>query len=282
MTLVSRYMAISIAVLCGLTGQSQSDVSIAQQLYADELYEAVIQHVRAFEIRYADDLLIEANAHHKLKAYSEAVSAYTQVLDLDDGITKAYMHRGAAYLELGEFVPALRDVEKALKMNPEDAEVNFHMGNICYDQDDMRNAVKYYKRAINLRPGYPQATYMLGASRSMQGDPKEAAKAFSSILGDLPEAKYNLAVVKLEAGDNLGAIELFNELEQSDWDKSVDLYFFRAEAYFFIGDKHSACLDYHKAADMGDEEAISIYDGYCMKNRKKPKRKERQIISIEL
>ena len=143
---------------------AQDELGIAEKMFEDGEYEAVIEFVHSFEIRHPKDLLLEADSYHKLAAYDDAAETYTQVLARDEVNVKALMRRGAVYLELDNFVFALKDVKKALKLWPDHPEANFHMGNICYDQDDLRNAVKYYKRAMDFRPGYAKATYMLGAA----------------------------------------------------------------------------------------------------------------------
>lgn len=266
----------------GLWAQEEGDMSIAQKMYDDGDYELVVEYVHSFEIRHPKDLLLEADAYHKMGDYAEAIEAYTQVLARDKDNEKALMRRGAAYLELDNFGFALKDVKKALKIFPEHPEANFHMGNICYDQQDLKNAIKYYKQAIHFRPGYAKATYMLGAANSELGYYKEADKAFGQVLDELPSAKYNLAVVKLENELYHSAIELFTELEDAGWEESTDMYFFKAEAYYFTKDKQNACLYYMKSRDLGDEEAGEIYDDYCLKSKKKAARKKREVQRIEL
>jgi Tfp pilus assembly protein PilF len=267
---------------------AQADFSLARKMYDDGLYEAVIAHMESFEIRKVEDMMLEADAYHKLHEYEYAADWYTQVLARDSYNSQALMRRGAVYLETGEFGWALQDIKAALKITPMDPEANFYMGNICYDQGDMRNAVKYYKAALEFRPGYPQAMYMLGAAKAMQGDKRAAANAFSSIMEEMPMAMYNMAVVSLEANAYEVAVELFNKLEAHDFFASMenamdgDFFFMRAEAKYYSSDKQGACLDYKKSADMGDHEAGEIYDEYCLKSKKKSDRKKREMMKIEL
>ncbi len=278
-------MRIAIIIICLLSLfrlNAQDELAIAEQMYDDGLYEAVIEYLHAFEIRHEEDLLLEADTYHKLSEYEQAVEAYTQVLHREEENLEAYMRRGAVQLELGNFQFALKDVKHALRISPEHPEANFHMGNICYDQDDMKNAIKYYITAVNQRPRYPQAIYMIGAALSNQGQNKDAEKAFEQVLDELPSAKYNLAVVKLESERYQEAIELFNDLEKSGSNQSADMYFFRAESHFYLGDKHAACVDYKMAANLEDEEASRIFDDYCLKGKKKSQRKKREITHIDL
>ncbi|NND95443.1 MAG: tetratricopeptide repeat protein [Flavobacteriales bacterium] len=274
-----------IIILCSLLAChsltfAQDALANVQEMFDNGLYESVIEYVHSFEIRHSEDLLLEADAYHKLKEYEMAISTYDRVLSRKKDNVLAYMRRGAANLELGEFGFALKDVKKALRLSPENPEANFHMGNICYDQGDLKNAVKFYRLAIAFRPKYPQAIYMLGAARSEQGQYKEAEKAFDQVLDEFPDATYNLAVVKLEAKKYTESLELFDKAEESGIE-TADLFFFRAESKFFLGDKHGACLDYKRAGNLNDEEALDIYDQYCMKSKKKVDRKRRDVIHMD-
>jgi tetratricopeptide (TPR) repeat protein len=270
-------LALSAAQL-----RAQDELSVAKELFEQGKYEAVISHLGSFEIRKVPDLLLEADAHHKLSDYEQAVVWYTQVLARDEDHPQALMRRGAAYLEMGQFGWALKDVKDALRFSPTDPEANFYMGNICYDQEDLRNAVKYYKAALNYRPNYPQARYMLGAAKAMQGDARAASREFASVIDDMPNSVYNLAVVSLESNDYDQAIAYFEQLEGMDFKLDKDFYFLKAEALYFEGDKQLACLEYEKAANLGDEEAADIYDNYCLKNKKKPSSKKREAIRIQM
>lgn len=261
---------------------AQDDLSVARELFEQGKYESVISHLGSFEIRKVPDLLLEADAHHKLSDYEQAVIWYTQVLAREEDHPQALMRRGAAYLELGQFGWALKDVKDALRFSPTDPEANFYMGNICYDQEDLRNAVKYYKAALNYRPNYPQARYMLGAAKAMQGDARAASREFASVIDDMPNSVYNLAVVSLESNDYDQAIAYFEQLEGMDFNLDKDFYFLKAEALYFEGDKQLACLEYEKAANLGDEEAANIYDNYCLKNKKKPSSKKREALRIQM
>ena len=277
-----RALFIFASILLFQNISAQGELGIADKMFEDGDYEAVIEFVHSFEIRHPEDLLLEADAYHKLGEFDNAAETYTQVLVREKDNVKALMRRGAVYLELNNFSFALKDVKKALRLWPDHPEANFHMGNICYDQQDLRNAVKYYKLAIDYKPGYPKATYMLGAAKSELGHFKDADKAFHSVLEDIPSAKYNLAVVRLEEEKFESAIELFSELESSGWNTSADLYFFRAEAYFYTHEKGEACKDYLSSKELGDIEAEDIYDSYCLKSKKKNTRKKRDVQRIAL
>ena len=57
-----------------------------------------------------------AIAGAKLGKFRESVSDCTSALDLDDGYVKALTRRARSYMELEEYEEAVRDAEKALKL----------------------------------------------------------------------------------------------------------------------------------------------------------------------
>ncbi|MDA0973053.1 MAG: tetratricopeptide repeat protein [Bacteroidetes bacterium] len=282
MMCVREVVITGLIVLMTVPFMAQDDLSVARELFKEGDYESVISHLVSFEIRNVPDLLLEADAHHKLSDYEQAVVWYTQVLAREEDHPQALMRRGAAYLEMGQFGWALKDVKDALRISPSECKTSSKARIICYDQEDLRNAVKYYKAALDYKPNYPQARYMLGASKAMQGDARAASREFASVVDDLPNSVYNLAVVSLESDDYDQAIAYFEQLEGMDFKLDKDFYFLKAEALYFEGDKQLACLEYEKAAELGDEEAADIYDNYCLKNKKKPTSKKREAIRIQM
>jgi Flp pilus assembly protein TadD len=276
---LSVIVLFSLSCIVSSFSIAQADFSLALKMYDDVPYEDVISYMESFEIRKVEEMMLEADAHYKLREYEDATDGYTQVLARDSYNTQALMRRGAVYMQTGEFGWALQDIKAALKITPMDSEANFYMGNLYCNQGDMRNAEKYYKAALEFRPDYAQAIYMLGAAKDMKGDKREAYNAFSSIMEEMPMAIYNLAVASLEANAYEVAFELFKRLEAHDHFAAMenamdgDFFFMRAEAKYYCTDKQGACLDYKKAEDLGDQEAAGIYNEYCLKSKKKSDRK---------
>ncbi len=55
-----------------------------------------------------------------LEKYDEAKDLFTMLLALDSNNSEVLCNRAAAYLYIGEKEKAKKDVEKALKINPDD------------------------------------------------------------------------------------------------------------------------------------------------------------------
>jgi tetratricopeptide (TPR) repeat protein len=260
---------------------AQDFYSSAKTLFESNQFEPALDFLSQKEGPLtAREWKLKGDCYHKLKEYEEANESYTESLIMNEDDAECLARRGATYLEIGEIGFAISDVKMAIKVMPTCAEAYFNMGNICYDQGDNSTAKKNYQKALDYRPNYPAAMYMLGAAKSNSGDQAGATIAFESVLEDFPEAKYNLAVVHLENEDFAKAISLFDELEAQGFDQESDMYFFRAEAYYLISDKENACADYKTAGEKGDTESQSFYESYCQKNGRKGKSKKRDSMFI--
>jgi len=281
----TRLLPITL-ILCALLAMvdvhAQDFYTLAKDLYNSKEFDSAVDFIEAKEgPMNAREWKLKGDCYHKLKRYYEANEAYSASIVMNDTDAESFTRRGATYLQMGELGFAISDVKKSLKIMPTLAEGYFNMGNICYDQDDMSGAVKNFKKALEYRPDYSAARYMLGASRSNTGANALAVADFESVLYDYPSAKYNMAVVELENENYPRAVMLLDEMEADGSDTSMDFFFFRAEANYFLGDKEKACRDYLRASEMGDEEAGTIHSHYCLSNKKKSKAKKRETIHLE-
>src|SRR5438105_6394118 len=65
--------------------------------------------------------LAEGVAHRKAGHYEDAISDYTQALQLDPKYAFAYNNRGFAYYNLKQYDKALADYDQALQLDPKHA-----------------------------------------------------------------------------------------------------------------------------------------------------------------
>jgi predicted Zn-dependent protease len=88
-------------------------------------------------------------------------------------------------LRLGRFSVAQRGLEKYLRIQPEDADAYFLMGEICRQREqenDAETAKKYYKKAIALNPSNPEPHKAMGLIHYKEGAKPLAKKYFESCL----------------------------------------------------------------------------------------------------
>lgn len=78
----------------------------------------------------------------------------------DEGM-KLYV-RGTGKLQEKNYIEAVSDLTRAVKMRPDIAEAFHNLGFAFERTGDLRNAAKAYERALNLKPNYPSALNNLG------------------------------------------------------------------------------------------------------------------------
>ena len=88
---------------------------------------------------------------YNIEDYSAAIDEYTVGLNLEaDG--KAFRNLGASYNALTRYADAIRPLEKAAKLRPDDSTVYLDLG-IAYEKlDRMSDALTAYQNAVRLAP----------------------------------------------------------------------------------------------------------------------------------
>ncbi|MBM4140031.1 MAG: tetratricopeptide repeat protein [Nitrospira sp.] len=102
----------------------------------------------------ADAYFSRANAYAILGKYSESLRDLDKALDLNPGYLQAYLNRANVYDLLGKYKEALKDLEKAIKLNPNYPEAYNNRGLVYKALGDYQTAMKDFSRAIDLRPDY--------------------------------------------------------------------------------------------------------------------------------
>jgi tetratricopeptide (TPR) repeat protein len=69
----------------------------------------------------------------KLNQYGRAIKDYDKAIKLNPDDAEAYNNRGAAYADLNQYEQAIEDYDKAIKLNPDDAEAYGNRG-IAYSK----------------------------------------------------------------------------------------------------------------------------------------------------
>ncbi|MFA5417094.1 MAG: tetratricopeptide repeat protein [Bacteroidales bacterium] len=161
----------------------------------------------------------------------EAIKAFKNVLELDENNDKAYYNIGKIYAMQNQPDLALSYYQDAVKYNPNDSASLVGIGMIYFNKGDLQKANNYYNQAIQVAPKYALAYYNRGTVNGQM-------KNYQASLSDLDNA------IKFEPNN----------------DKS---YMNRGLAYFYLNDRDKACIDWEKAAEMGNEEAKKAISIYC-------------------
>ena len=135
---------------------------------------------------------------------------------------------GTAYARKGSFEEAIKAFEMGLSLDDKHPELYNNLANACYSYGIQSKApllfsrcFEYYKKAIELDPGYPVPYFGLGHAYMQQGNLGGAVYCWEKALEadpDFRRARFDLAMAYLSRGDKAKAFELFSEYKKRYYD----------------------------------------------------------------
>jgi tetratricopeptide (TPR) repeat protein len=124
----------------------------------------------------------------------EAMEQYDRTIHLtsDAGLLAAtYANLGTAYRQLGEEQKARDSYDQALRLNPNQSNAYLGLGELLEKQNQLNDAIRNYKKAVELRPS-DTGFMFLGHALESAGRRPEALAAYQAALKlspELPEAQ---------------------------------------------------------------------------------------------
>jgi hypothetical protein len=160
------------------------------------------------------------------RVWKDSIALWSYMIHWWPDQPKYYMNRGAAYLERQEFQPALRDINRAIGLNPQHEKVHYNRG-IIYDRmGEFDKAEMDFQQELEYHPCDPPALIALGHLYRGRQKPEPAFRYYSRALDCDPRnaaAAVGRGVSLAQAGHDEEA------LADYDWALAVDPYF--TEAY---------------------------------------------------
>ncbi|KAJ3102602.1 Hsp90 cochaperone [Phlyctochytrium planicorne] len=168
---------------------------------------AVLDHVGVIEVEddgkddmlptrreggWAEDLKAQGNKAFSSGDFKNAISLFTQAINLDPSNHVLYSNRSACYASLKDYATALADAEKTVDLNTSWAKGYSRKGAALYGLSRFKEAVEAYQAGLALEPGNSQ----------LQKGLKDAEAA----LEDLESNGLGGGFSKLFGGDVFGKI----------------------------------------------------------------------------
>ena len=143
------------------------------------------------------EALVQAVAAHQAGRLPEAERIYREVLKADARCADAWHLLGVLASQTGGHERAVEYILKAIEID--DQQAVFYVGtSAAYQKASLQaeDGVACFRRALELKPEYPEALNNLGvACLQNRGQPAEAEECFRRVLGQNPnyaEAQHNL------------------------------------------------------------------------------------------
>ncbi|MBS1809883.1 MAG: tetratricopeptide repeat protein [Acidobacteria bacterium] len=136
---------------------------------------------------------------HLLSAdYANAVKELAEAAKLNPKLPTVHAFYGRALTMTGNTDQAKEEFRLELENNPNDFDANLQMGIILKQDQNPDEALKYFRRALLVRPAEPNARFYIESIRVGQGKIAEALPELEQLVKDAPdfvEAHVMLATV---------------------------------------------------------------------------------------
>lgn len=186
----------------------------------------------------------------------DAIREIARALKVNPNSAEAHYNLGHAWSDLGDVRKAHDSFRKAAFLSPDDAEYHLELGNSLKLLERIEEAMQSFRRAIDLRPDYAEAHNALGACLRELERYEEAVSCYRTAIRLRPryaEAHGNL-------GNVLHDLERYREAVAS-FDEAIALKPGYVEAYLGIGNALSR-LENRSAALRSYDKAISLRPDY--------------------
>ena len=137
------------------------------------------------------------------KKFEEALKELQEALRLNPENVDALYYQGLVYVALGRTGDALAVLEKARQMRPEDLDVAFQLGALYFNQKEYEKAEPFLRQVYQLEPTRPNIGYYLGFIEYRQ---KNYREALAFLRGNVPSDDNFAQLARFYGGLALSAL----------------------------------------------------------------------------
>ena len=208
-----NYRLVRVRAAAALAGQPGLSLDEAQKKTVEAANEEYLASLLSRPDQWGSHYNL-GNYHLNRGDFKQAVASYDTALKLEQRAVLAMVNESIAYARLGENQRSSDALQRALKVAPDNAAVNFNMGLLKAEQNDLKQAETYLRAALKADPQMAQAAYNLCVITAK--DRLDEAVGFCRQAADLrrdqPRYAYTLAFYQQQRGDRAGATAVLDDL----------------------------------------------------------------------
>ena len=129
----------------------------------------------------------------------KAAEAYRRAIDEGDSVADAYCNLGVMETMKGRREEAFQCFTNALKFDPQHFESHYNVGNLYFENGELKPAKLHYEVAAELEPDFPNVYFNLGIVNAMSEDFQSAFDALTQYKKLAPEDEGRKADKLLES-----------------------------------------------------------------------------------
>jgi tetratricopeptide (TPR) repeat protein len=188
------------------------------------------------------------NYHLSRREFREALASYDLALKIEPRTVMAMVNSSIAYAQMGDNDRAEKSLLRALKTAPDNAAANFNMGLLKAEKNDTKGAEKYLRAAVKYDPQMAQAAYNLGIllSRDRLDEAIKWCRKAVDLRPSEPKYAYTLGFLQQQKGDTGSAVKTLEALITKQ-PRYLDAYLLLGGIYEKEGKKGDAEKIYYRA-----------------------------------
>ncbi len=168
------------------------------------------------------------------------------------------VERGNVFYNQENYKEAVMAYNKAIELNPNDYIAYNNKGNALDRMEEYEEAIVAYNKSIELNPTYPAAYYNKGAALSTMGEYKEAVILYNKTIELYPgdAVGHNIRGNALDSlGEYKEAVLAYNKAIQLNPGYAVP-YYNKGSAQYHMGEHKEALIAYNEAIGLKPQDAV--------------------------
>ncbi|MCD8211487.1 MAG: tetratricopeptide repeat protein, partial [Oscillospiraceae bacterium] len=195
--------------------------------------------------------------------YAKAIEYYKKEYSIQSD-PSPLSNIASCYDELGDYSTALRYIDQAITLDPDNYNYVFTKADILYDADMPKEAIKEMNKYIERYPDYYFGYYRRGWNKEHSGDMNGAIEDYSiaiSLNPDYPYAYMNRGVLfNLKGQKELAEKDFIEVIQRDAIPEECECAFY---AYYYLGDKDKA-VEFLNGMLSDNENADAYYEATCL------------------
>lgn len=157
--------------------------------------EAQIVHLPSRFSPFEEALILDESGDPKAK------QAYLRAIEVDDDVADAYCNLGILESKSGNSAKAFDCFSNSLKLETRHFESHYNLGNLYFEEEDLKLAKLHYEIAVEIDPAFPNVYFNLGLVHALIGNYSEAIVSlskFRELAPDKEGIKAEILILKLK------------------------------------------------------------------------------------
>ena len=246
------------------SGDRDARLALAALLLGVQDYEGALGQLRVLDRREPDHpeiLYMKAWAHHGLGQVAEALACAQGVVAQRHQWAPGVVRHGLLLLAAGSRTAGTAELQRAADCATATPDVLFDVGNHFLEADQPKDAVPFFRRALELRPDYSWAANNLGNAFKAMGEPEKARHYYQLAIAadpDNPNPHNGLGVIREAVGDLVGALGSYRTAAAVDAEY-MDARYNAGIVLLRLGRAREALVEFEAAARLRPDLATVWY-----------------------